>query len=90
MRTRPKTRHVERQTGFEVRFALGDFAPGDSTTTDPVTVVTGAGTPDQIPIRLIGRSMTRAGERVVEKTLAVGDVRWEIEDLVAVEPSGSR
>lgn len=87
----PTTPHVERKEhGFEVLFVLGDFAPGDSITTDPITVVAGAGTPNEIPIKLIGRAMTRAGELVIEETLPVGGVRWEIEDLVAVNPSDSR
>ena len=67
-----------RDNALEITFAVGDLRPGERFETRPITLIVGSAAPEQIPIKLIGRAMNRAGEKTVEDTLTVSSQSWAL------------
>jgi hypothetical protein len=71
---------------FEITWDVSDLRPGEWSRTLEITIVAGAGAPDELEIEMIARAMDRRRNVTEKATLIVSSNQWTVDDWFNAAP----
>lgn len=79
----------ETADAFEVTSDIGDLRPGEWSGTMEITVVAGAGAPEEVEVTMVARAMDRRRNATEKVNVTVSADLWTIDDWFVARPEKS-